>query len=847
MEIILLIVPPLLFLSLASVMVVVSQVAGHFMFVLMSGRQKASNQVLSSYIQGLAMARSRLARRTRELARLSQRLARSNEDLENLNRLKSRFLSMAVHDIRGPLATIRGAAELLNDRGLAPDERRSVRSIIVSTENAGRLMSDLTDLAIIEAGKLRMNKEPFDVPGLVADVLAQTTTLAAQKGVDLAVTSVTDGTIVADRFRLGQVLLNLIGNAIKFTPAGGRVQLSALAAGSGVLFCVSDNGPGIHPTERRKVFDKFYQSRFNDAKTSKAGWGLGLAIATEIVRGHQGEIGVESAGLGRGSKFWFFVPATAPANAGYQPKAPRAMLPMAGLLLLLSFASARIASAQSLTPQPPNTIPLDDKARYERFLEDKAESVLLRILGPNRAKVVVDATLDFSRVEKFKMTTGDDEKKDDTNPDALFLWDAKPVKKGEAPKQLLPGIPTDPQQTQPAPTGPPQSYERQYSYPISFVKKLVVTIIVDRSVPNDQSDTIESIVSNLLDIDPSRGDVLTMVRASFAPAWKTIWYSQDSFSMVLRYSVLTLLTLMTLVVVAMCFLKLAAAIETMARAQSGQYSMDMGLKNPELESAEDEKLLEAEAEEEKPEEKVAEEEQQAITIEVKDDQMENLITMIQDEDAENIALVSAYLAPAARKRFMSMLSRERQMEVLKNMSSVRFVEPDVIMKIKAEIEHRLSGAVGGMSRVYDFIETAPPNLQRELLRELETKDPELYAILRSRVLLMEDLVQLKPEEWSLIMGRVHMNDWATALRGAPPELAACVQAQVLPQTWAIVEQIMESQSVANERILASQNAIIDIVRGLIEEGKVENPVKKRAAQPAAIAAEPAAAAEGVAS
>lgn len=818
MELIFFVLPPLLLLALAAIMVVVSQVSGHNTFVRYSQRQRYSNQMIAAYLQGLQLARQSLSRRNKDLAGVSSRLSRSNEDLENLNRMKTRFLSMAVHDVRSPLATIKGCAQLLADHRLNAEGRKYVQGILLATENVDRLMADLTDLAVIEAGKLRITRGEFSAAGLLQDLVTTLSPLAAQKGVTLTAAVPPDAMAVGDRFRLGQALANLAGNALKFTPAGGRVQIGAASSGAGVLFFVSDSGPGIHPTERRKIFEKFYQSRFADPAAARKGWGLGLAIAAEIVKAHQGEIGVESAGLGKGAQFWFFVPTSV---RGPRVRVPRQLLPLAGLLLGLLCAPLR-AQQNTSGPALPG-IPLDDKARYDRFLEDKADSVLVKMLGPNRAKVVVDATLDFTRTEKFQILK---DEKEDEEGNATFAWQG--TTKGKAQKELLPGIPVEAGPGDKPAALPPQSYERQFSFPPSFVKKLAVTIVLDRKVTAEQAETVERIVSELLDISQDRGDALTVIRASFAPAWRTIWYSQDSFSMVLKYAILVLMTLSTLIVVGMCFLRLARAIDNMAKAQSQQYALDVGMKSAleEQAGAGEEKPGEPEAVPALPAPEDGDEE--VLRIKVKEEQLPTLLEMLRSEDAENVALVSAYLEPAIRARFLKSLSLRQQAEILLQMSSVRFVDPELVYKIKSEIEQRLANAVGGLTRVYALIEAATPAQQAELLKEIEGRDPALYKSVRSRVLLFEDLVRLDANGWSLLISRTSINDWASALREGSPALREAVQGQVLPQTWIILEQLMEGGGATPEKVAKAQADLLEEARKLIAEGRVQSPVGEAA-------------------
>ncbi|MBI3287936.1 MAG: hypothetical protein HYZ74_00275, partial [Elusimicrobia bacterium] len=391
MELALLALIPFIFLLVAASLLVISQISSFLQFSRFSRRERNNNDIISKYIQEMALAQTQLGKRSRQLEELSRRLKLGNEELARMNSMKSKFLSMAVHDIRTPLTSVRGFSEMLERKGsLGAQERKYLTYIMRATDQIGHLMADLTDLAVIEAGKFRIEKTSLDLAEFVAEALPSIGLIASRKGVILTAAEVPAGVeIEADRFRLGRVLANLLGNAVKFTQPGGRVELRTRVLGPTVIFSIKDTGPGIHPSERRKIFEKFYQSQFmRDVKSRSAGWGLGLAISQEIVRAHSGEIGVDSQGLGKGSTFWVRVP----LRAAVRRAAAVAAVALAALVLS--------------GPARAQTIPLDEKAKFEAALEKKAEGVLLRVLGPNRYKVVVDAAVDFTRIEKFGIKEG---------------------------------------------------------------------------------------------------------------------------------------------------------------------------------------------------------------------------------------------------------------------------------------------------------------------------------------------------------------------------------------------------------------------------------------------------------
>lgn len=313
MEIVIAVLLPVLFLFLAASMLVVSQFSSFFQFTRYSKRRQFDRENIQNNMLRLAMAQTQIAQRSKELERLSERLKGSNHELERLNGMKSKFLSMAVHDMRTPLASIKGFGEMLSRQAIDDSQRKYVDYIVRGTDQINRLMADLTDLAVIEAGKLRMEKVPFQLSDMLNDIVPPTSVIAKKNNLEfLSPQEYRDVTIVGDKFRLVQALMNFTNNACKFTPAGGTVELKVSVMGPQVVFAVKDTGAGVDRTEVKSVFEKFYQSKYQDQKNKKKGWGLGLSIAQEIIRSHYGEIGVNSAGLGKGATFWYRVPLKPP-------------------------------------------------------------------------------------------------------------------------------------------------------------------------------------------------------------------------------------------------------------------------------------------------------------------------------------------------------------------------------------------------------------------------------------------------------------------------------------------------------------------------------------------------------
>jgi signal transduction histidine kinase/DNA-binding response OmpR family regulator len=241
----------------------------------------------------------------------AQENARLFHDAQQATRARDQMLGVVAHDLRNPLSTIRLAAELLLD--LVPDagHRKHLSTLHRSALRMNELIQDLMEITSIESGKLVLATRPERVSALLAEAGSMLRPLAQAHGLTLE-TRVDEGVsaVEGDSRRLLQVISNLAGNAIKFTPEGGRIEVSATLADGEVRFDVMDTGPGIAPEQLPHVFGRFWQADRGDRR----GIGLGLSIARGIVEAHGGRIWVESD-LGEGSTFSFTVPVAAPAAA----------------------------------------------------------------------------------------------------------------------------------------------------------------------------------------------------------------------------------------------------------------------------------------------------------------------------------------------------------------------------------------------------------------------------------------------------------------------------------------------------------------------------------------------------
>jgi signal transduction histidine kinase len=258
----------------------------------------------------------RLEQKSRELEAATAELRAANARLQELDRLKDEFMSTVTHELRTPLTSIRAVSEILLDAPeVGGEERQRFLAIIVKeTERLTRLINQTLDMARIESGSAEWHATELDVREVVRDAVEATSQLFREKQVRIQVVADADVPPVrSDRDRLMQVLLNLLANAVKFTPAGdGRVEVRIGARPEAVQVDVRDNGPGVPPEHQDAIFERFKQ-----LGDTPQGSGLGLAISRRIVERFGGRLWVESA-VGEGSTFSFTLPLDPRRPAGVE-------------------------------------------------------------------------------------------------------------------------------------------------------------------------------------------------------------------------------------------------------------------------------------------------------------------------------------------------------------------------------------------------------------------------------------------------------------------------------------------------------------------------------------------------
>lgn len=273
------------------------RVLGALAFISFGARQEYGSEDLA--LASDVARRAALALENAHLYQQAQRATQARDDV----------LALVSHDLRSPLGTVHMSAsfllELLETPNSTPPFEAQLKTIIRSVMRADRLIGDLLDVSRIESGTLEVKHEPLDAGSLMTETIEENRPIAQEKGVELKGEWLGPPvTIAGDRDRISQLFSNLIGNAIKFTPEGGAVNVEAAAGPAMVTFSVSDTGPGIAAEHLPHLFDRFWQAN----KATRSGAGLGLSIARGIAEAHGGFLSVESA-AGAGARFIFGIPA----------------------------------------------------------------------------------------------------------------------------------------------------------------------------------------------------------------------------------------------------------------------------------------------------------------------------------------------------------------------------------------------------------------------------------------------------------------------------------------------------------------------------------------------------------
>src|SRR3954468_19899083 len=341
---------------------------------------------------GLAIAAtdlSHLKRTEEELRAAKEEAERARAEAEAANRMKDQFLATLSHELRGPVHAIAGWTQILRSGQLDAEKRSRALDVIERNAQAqAQLIGDLLDISRISSGKLRLETRPTYPVESVEAALAAVLPAAEAKGVRVERSlDPGAGPVLADSDRLQQIVVNLLGNAIKFTPRGGWVEVRLEGDGGGVRIQVRDSGEGIDPEVLPHVFDSFWQADASPTR-QQGGLGLGLAIVRQLVELHGGGVAAASPGKGQGAVFTVALPLVRPREA--TKELPIAVLPAAApapplagvrVLAVEDDESTLDALTELLSLQGADVAPAASVSQALETLEGFAPDVLVSDIG----------------------------------------------------------------------------------------------------------------------------------------------------------------------------------------------------------------------------------------------------------------------------------------------------------------------------------------------------------------------------------------------------------------------------------------------------------------------------------
>jgi len=459
---------------------------------------------------------------------------------------------------------------------------------------------------------------------------------------------------------------------------------------------------------------------------------------------------------------------------------------------------------------------LSNKAQYENFLANKVENAITKILGPSQVKVLVDITMDYSKIEKVEY-----EKINKVQENFIASKEAGDISGKE---YLMPGFEIPKVESS---GNEPRSYTKQLIIPSNLIKKIKVNLIVNEKLDENTVKNITNMTREILNLDEKRGDEIVVLKSFFAPMWKTIWYDPNSLNFIMKYIILSIVGIISLLIVAMGFLKLASAMNTMAKVQqTHQITMEVGggglqgqpgigfdMTRPLLASKE--KVVS----EQIPEESSLSEK---IYFDIKPHQIDALVNLMIKEDPSNVAIIVDHLRDDIRAEFLKRLPQDFASDIILSLAQMRFIDRDTIMQIKEELETRLSGVVGGVNTALKLIENLSWIEKSRYLKNIESKHPEVYREIRRHFVLLEDLKYLDDKDMSILISQTSIDDWANIFGIIDDEFKERLKGEFSQTALKIIEE-KSKDVITNEKIEKSISNIMTVVDNLIKEGRIKKP------------------------
>ena len=454
---------------------------------------------------------------------------------------------------------------------------------------------------------------------------------------------------------------------------------------------------------------------------------------------------------------------------------------------------------------------IEQKIALERSFENRLKELLEKILGTDRFIVIVNVEPETEATELSReIWTQEKTSGEVVREEKRYVLPGVPVREklGEekipSPEQLFPGGEMK------------REYEKVVMLPKSFVKRVIVTIIMDEKIEETLIETVRAVATEIMGLDMARGDDLIIKRQYFSEPSRTVWTTIKGSP--IYWPLFAIIFLLFLLFPIRIFLGGLTRIFQTVRPRGGAVAPPAQI----FGTAATIELGAPEKAEEKIGEKEEEEEKPSRPFDfVNQDNLKHLLYLLKDETAETISVVVSYLSPREATQVMASLPRDIKATVTEKLAKIRGLPPEVVDTIEADIKGRIDYIVGGTEQLVQIIDEADKTTREEILQSLKEKQPELAEKVRKQIVTFEDIANLDNLSFQIVLRSVDLGTVSLALRGSPEEFKSKVMGKLSKGAQAMLRQEMEmGKPAGKQKIEEAQRRIVRVIRGLQREERI---------------------------
>jgi len=453
---------------------------------------------------------------------------------------------------------------------------------------------------------------------------------------------------------------------------------------------------------------------------------------------------------------------------------------------------------------------IEQKIALERSFEDRLRGLLEKILGTDRFIVIVNVEPETEATEVARETWIQEKTSGEViREEKRYVLPGVPVREklGEekipSPEQLFPGGEMK------------REYEKVVMLPKSFVKRVVVTIIMDEKIEETLIETVRDVAAEIIGLDMARGDQLIIKKQHFSEPSRTVWSTIKGSP--IYWPLFAIIFLLFLLFPIRIFLRGLTRIFPTVRPRGGAVVPPAQIFGP----AATIELGAPERAEEKIGEKEEEEKPSRPFDFVNQDNLKHLLYLLKDETAETISVIVSYLSPREATQVMASLPRDVKAAVTEKLANVRGLPPEVVDAMEADIKGRIGYIVGGTEQLVQIIDEADKTTREDILQSLKEKQPELAEKVRKQIVIFEDIANLDNLSFQIVLRLVDLGTVSLALRGSPEEFKSKVMDKLSEGAQAMLRQEMEmGKPAGKQKIEEAQRRIVRVVRRLQREERI---------------------------